>query len=92
MKNLQSIFLEFFDFGDRYSFELKDGSHYEGYPFQLFEDSFSFFSGGPLAQEDPFNIEFDKVDLDSLYFVKFSEPKWRKAKWHIDRNEWIMSD
>lgn len=91
MKSLKNIFEDFFDFGDRYAIDMHDGFHYEGYAFEILEDSFLFLSGGPLATEDPIKIMFENVNLNSLYFVKFTEPRWKKAYWDIDAGRWEIT-
>ncbi|MCX7923114.1 MAG: hypothetical protein N3B21_14050 [Clostridia bacterium] len=91
MKSFKLIFEEFFDFGDRFAFDMLDGFQYEGYPFEIFDDSFSFHIGGPLALDEPIIIKFEDVNMNCLYFVKFRESGWKRAKWDDNTKKWIIT-
>ena len=92
MKTRKCIFEEFFEMGDRYSFDLRDGTHYEGYPLEVFEDYFTFLSGGPSASDDPIEVEFESVDFDKLFYVSFSGNGWKKAGLNSNNNKWEITD
>jgi hypothetical protein len=92
MKTLKSIFEDFYEFGDKVAFSLIDGTYFEGYPFEILEDCFTFFIGGPLAQEETIEIKFDSLDFNSLCFCIFSEHKWKMAKWNDDLYKWDIKD
>lgn len=92
MKSFKDIFEEFIDLGDRYSIDLIDGLHIEGYPEEIRKRSFSYYSGGTMASDKPFEFKFEDVDMNKLYFFKFSEPGWKKASWDNESNVWIITN
>jgi hypothetical protein len=57
----------------RVAFSTNNGIHYEGYMFEIFIDTFTFYLGGPLASDEPVEIKISDVDLNSLCYYDSSE-------------------
>jgi len=57
----------------RVAFSINDGTHYEGYMFEILNDNFTFLLGGPLAPDEPVEIKISDVDLNSLCYYDDSE-------------------
>lgn len=74
------------------TFSLKDGTYYEGFVFQLLDDSLTFFLRGPLAPDEPIEIKLNDIDLTSLCHYSESEHKWKSAAWDVDKEIWIVTD
>lgn len=93
MRTHKQILEEFYDFSDsRVTFSLDDGSYYEGYMFELHEDVFTFFIGGPLSPDEPIEIRFSSVDLNSLCYFDELEYKYKSAIWKDNEGKWKISD
>ena len=93
MKNNKEILEEFCNLCDgRVTFSLMDGTYYEGYIFEIFDDKFTFFIGGPLAPDEPREILTDSVDVNSLCFYCETERKWKTAIWKNEINNWEIKD
>jgi hypothetical protein len=70
MKTSKDILEDFYEFCEgRVTFSLKDDTYYEGYMFEIFTETFTFFIGGPLAPDEPMEIKINDVDLNSLVFI-----------------------
>ena len=80
MKSPKNILEEFYELAEgRVAFDLKDRTHYEGYLNFIYDDTFTFFIGGPLAPEEPIEIKISDVDLNSMRYWSKSECKWKTA-------------
>ena len=68
MEDAKTLLEAFSDMGKRHAFDLKDGSHYEGYIFEVGDKHLVFGSGGPMAPSEDLFIPIDAVDLNTLSF------------------------
>lgn len=93
MNNQKEIIEKFYDLCDgRVTISLRDGTYYEGYMFEIFDDKVTFFIGGPLAPDEPIEIPINDIDLDSLCFYSDRECKWKSAIWKDETNDWEIKD
>lgn len=93
MKTEKNILEDFYEFCEgRVAFTLNDGTHYEGYMFQILDNTFTFFLGGPLASDEPVEIKISDVELNSLCFYNESEHKWKTAVWRDEISKWEIKD
>ena len=68
MEDVKTFLEAFCDMGKRHAFDLKDGSHYEGYVLEVGDEHLVFGAGGPIAPIEDLLIPIDAVDLNTLSF------------------------
>ncbi|AFY35119.1 hypothetical protein Cal7507_4764 [Calothrix sp. PCC 7507] len=78
MSNVKTILETFSSLGRRHTFDLKDGSHYEGYILEVGDIHLVFGGGGPMGSGEDLMIPIDSVDLNTLSF------------WHEDQKCYIQ--
>ncbi|MCX7709436.1 MAG: hypothetical protein N2484_06250 [Clostridia bacterium] len=93
MRSPKDIFEEFNELAEgRVAFALNDSTYYEGYLYFIYDNTFTFFIGGPLAPDEPIEIKISDVDLNSMCYWSDSERKWKTAKWKHDAGKWEIKD
>jgi len=75
----------------RCAFNLKNGTHLEGYLLAVEQQHIVFISGGPLASDKEQYIPIEEVDLASLFFWREEKNCYLHAKWQETLNEWVFT-
>jgi hypothetical protein len=68
----------YFDLDDaqRWSFDLQNLVHVEGYAIEVEEDRVLFMYGGPLSSDEPEWIAFESIDVLTLAYWSKREGRW----------------
>ena len=90
--NRADILEQFAGLGERCTLFLKDGTYYEGYILEVNETEFEFGMGGPLAQEEPYILKNDDVDLSRLSYFCISSRKYLDISWNKEIEKFVTTE
>lgn len=66
----------------RWSIDLEDGTHLEGYPIDIVGEHIVFSLGGALAPREPILVEVNLICLDRLDAYCKNDSCWKRWRWN----------
>ena len=88
MPTTKQLLEEFWDMGDRYALDLKDGSHLEGYILEITDEYVLFGLGGPWAPDEPIRVSLEEVNLGTLSYWDEKHHCYMDARWDEGSAAW----
>jgi len=58
------------------SFRLTNGTELCGSILEILEDTFEYFESGPLAEDLPYFLSIEEIDITSFSYYDESQKKW----------------